>query len=409
MTEVIEITSAEQLEELRLVWQALLLRTRDASFFQSLDWLQAFWRHFSAGKKLRLLVVYRGREPIGILPLMVTPESTRVGRIRVLTYPLHDWGSFYGPLGPYPAATLLAGMRHVRSTPRDWDLFDLRWIDRDSSDCGRTPTAAHASGLPGREQVWKLIPTIDTNCSWEGYLASRPAKFRRNVRRTHRLVDELGQVRFERYRPASRMHGDGDPGWDLYDECVDLAHRSWQGSSRDGTTLSHQLVHEFFRDTHLLAAAAGAVDVSLLRLNERPIAFAYCYHWNGHVIGLRMGYDPEYSKVCAGSALYAHLIQDSCRRRDRLIDLGPEYLDVKRPWQTRICRSYRYTHYPLASVRSQLLRLKHWSATRKDDRTSEIHTAIRHAGPDQAAVASGVDDPFDATSTPVGVLSQSPG
>lgn len=365
MTEVVEITSIEQLDDLRLAWQSLLLRTRDASFFQSLDWLQAFWRHFGAGKKLRLLVVYLRREPIGILPLIVTVEPTRVGRIHVLTYPLNDWGSFYGPLGPNPAATLLAGLRHVRNTPRDWDLFDLRWIDRDSSDCGRTPTAALASGLPGREQRWKRIPTIDTNCTWESYLASRPGKFRRNIRRTERLIRELGSVDFERYRPASRMHGEGEPRWDLYDECVELAERSWQGSSQDGTTLSHRLVHDFFRDTHELAAAAGAVDVSLLRLKDRAIAFAYCYHWNGHVIGLRMGYDPEFARACAGSALYAHLIEDSCERRDRLIDLGPEYLDVKRPWQTRICTSYRYTHYPLGSVRSQLLRLKHWTDARR--------------------------------------------
>lgn len=39
MAEVIEIRELERLASYRLVWQALLNQTSDATFFQSLDWL----------------------------------------------------------------------------------------------------------------------------------------------------------------------------------------------------------------------------------------------------------------------------------------------------------------------------------------------------------------------------------
>ena len=69
------------------------------SFFQSLDWLRVYWRHFGAGQQLRVLVVTSCGEPMGIVPLVVRRETTRVGEVRVLTYPLDDWGTYFGPIG----------------------------------------------------------------------------------------------------------------------------------------------------------------------------------------------------------------------------------------------------------------------------------------------------------------------
>src|SRR3954463_12010786 len=115
MIQVREINDAQQLVALRPIWNGLLQQTRGATFFQSLDWLQAFWQFNGDGALLRVLVVENAGQPIGILPLVVMPERSRAGRVRVLGYPLNGWGSFYGPIGPDPAATLEAGLRHIQN------------------------------------------------------------------------------------------------------------------------------------------------------------------------------------------------------------------------------------------------------------------------------------------------------
>ena len=46
MTSVREINDPAELESLRLTWNVLLSQTAGASYFQSLDWLQTYWRHF---------------------------------------------------------------------------------------------------------------------------------------------------------------------------------------------------------------------------------------------------------------------------------------------------------------------------------------------------------------------------
>ena len=69
-----------------------------------------------------------------------------------------------------------------------------------------------------------------------------------------------------------------------------VAGRSWQGDADDGTTLSHPAVRDFLRDVHAAAARQGAVDLGLLLLAGRPLAFIYHYHYAGRFYGLRKGF-----------------------------------------------------------------------------------------------------------------------
>lgn len=360
MHSVVEVNQFEDLARYRSAWNGLWLQTRNASFFQSFDWFETYWQHFGEGQRLRALVVGQGCDLIGILPLVVRRERMGIGRLRVLTYPVDDWATFFGPIGPNATATLLAGMRHVRQTARDWDLLDLRWVDEAGCDHGRTPQAMTLAGFAPQKETWGHAPVVEIAGSWDAYWGGRAKKWRHNVSRLQRRLDELGSVRYVRHRPEGLEHGDSDPRWDLYDACVHLAERSWQGSSTTGTTLSHAKVRQFLRDVHEVAARLGCLDLNLLLVDDRPAAFAYNYRHRGLISGLRMGYEPDLSAGGPGSVLQRLILEDTFRRGDTLYDFGPGYLDCKRPWQTCTATSVHYTHYPLSVPRVQLLRLKRW-------------------------------------------------
>jgi len=355
---VVELNDIEQLGGYRLHWELLLRQTPHATFFQTLDWLAAYWQHCGQDQKLRVLVACSEGKPVGILPLVVRTERTRVGRIRVLTYPLHDWGSFYGPIGPNPTATLLVGMRYLASSPRDWDVLDLRWVNKAQTDRGRTPRAMQSAGFRSHEQPWMRTAVIEMAGGWDSYWRSRPKKFRHNVERLNRRLADRGHVQYVRYRPRGAAEEDGDPRWDLLEACCQLARKSWQGSSRTGTTLCHESIRECLRSVHQAAARAGCLDVNLLLVNQQPVAFCYNYVYQGSVYALRMGYDPTWSKFGPGTVLQAMMLEDSFRRGDHLLDLGPGSLRWKKDWLTSIWTSYRYTHFPAWAPRAQLLRLK---------------------------------------------------
>jgi len=208
------------------------------------------------------------------------------------------------------------------------------------------------------------VAVIDVATTWDDYLGSRTNRFRSNIRRLLRRAERTG-IEYVRHRPPGVAHGDGDPNWDVFENCMELARHSWQGDSTDGTTLSHSTVSDFFRDVHGVAAHGGCVDINLIKIDGSPIAFNYNYHYHGCVNGLRMGFDPNYSRHAPGTVLLASMIRDSCQRDDQVLDLGPEYLDVKRRWTTSIDESQRCTHYRKLSPKPQLLRCKHWLARRQ--------------------------------------------
>ena len=356
----VEINKIHQLDEYRDCWAELLVQTPGATFFQSLAWLETYWRHFGSNQKLRVLIVKQQSRVVGIVPLVVRRETKFVaGQCRKLTYPLNDWGSFYGPIGPDPKLLLGVALKHIRSARRDWDLIDLGWTN-DRDDVIETALQLQALGISAKSQIQDETAIVDHRGTWEEYLASRTSKWRNNFKRWRKRLSEQGEVRHVRYRPEAAYAGGGDPRWDLYTVCEQIAENSWQGSSTDGTTLSHESVRAFLRDVHAVAANQGAADINLLYVDDEPVAFEYGYHYNGSVFGLRIGAEGPHARLGAGNLLYAMIIEDNFARGDHLFDLGPGSLDIKRHLMTRVVPIRRYTHYHPVAPGANLVRAKRW-------------------------------------------------
>jgi CelD/BcsL family acetyltransferase involved in cellulose biosynthesis len=364
MARVQEINQIDQLAPFRPEWQELLRQTPGASFFQSLEWLEVYWRHFGQPQKLRVLAVFVDDRLTGILPLAVVREKSKIGPLRLLTYPLHDWGSFYGPIGPEPELTLTAGLQHIRQTPRDWDLLELRWQGAPQTDPNQDRRAMLAAGFQSYATLWNRAAIVDLDGTWDAYWSARKGAWLRRFHYAERKLAEQGSISYERYRPTGQA-GDDSPRWDLYDACEELARRSWQAAATDGTTLSHESVRGFLREMHEKAAAAGAVDLNLLSLDGVPVAFIYGYHYRGYVYGLRRGYDGDRSRAGAGNVLLAYTLRDSFARGDRVYDMGAGAYESKRHFQTRLIPILRYSHFSSTAPRMQLLRLKRWWQSRR--------------------------------------------
>ncbi len=366
MVDVIEINDPEQLESYRMLWNSLLPRTPRASFFHTFDWFVTFWKHFGNERRMRVLVIQAAGSPIGIVPFCVQNEQYHIGRVRVLTFPLSDWGMWYGPIGPNQSACMFMAMKHLRNTRRDWDIIDLRWTPP-VHDAGQTTgRAMHAAGWQPQQSVYQQTSVIRLGESdWETYFATRPKKWRHETRRQQRALERSGNVEFIRHRPDSASCGDGEPRWDLYDDCLAVSRNSWQAQSNTGNTLCHEHVSSFIRDCHQVAARMGMLDLTLLKVNGQPVAYQYNYIYDGNIVGLRMGYDAEFSRNGVGNVLLNHSIEDSFERRDEVIDLGIGDFPFKRRLRTKVETSTRFFCFPWHGWRSPAVRLTRWMKQRR--------------------------------------------
>lgn len=364
MSEVIEINNIEELAQYRLLWNSLLPQTPGATFFLTLDWLETYWRHFGHDQKLRVLIVQAAGAPIGILSLCVRTEKYRLNKVRVLTYPLDNWSTWFGPIGPNPSTTMLAAMRHISRTPRDWDMIELRWVGPESSQINASVRAMRITGQFNEREEYQITSLVDLPATWDEFMAGKSHTLRRQFRRTLRETFDAGGGQFIRHRPAAATHGDGDPRFDLYDKCESIAQASWQATVVNGNTLTHDRVRDYFRDTHAVAARLGMLDVNLLEIEGRPAAFLYGYHYQGNVTALRTGYDANLANRGVGSALILKSLEDCIQRGDHCLDFGPGEREHKRRLRTRMEPTYRLTYTPLSSWRSQTVRLSRWAKHR---------------------------------------------
>jgi CelD/BcsL family acetyltransferase involved in cellulose biosynthesis len=257
---------------------------------------------------------------------------------------------------------MMAAMQHIRRTPRDWDMIELRWVPAEGMAGGKTARALRASGMFSEKAEYQWTSIVEFPKTWDEYLTDKSHSLRRQFRRTIRELIDSGRAQYIRHRPAPAAEGDGDPRWDLYEMCEAVARASWQSEVVHGNTLTHERVRGFFREAHAAASRRGMADINLLVMDGRPAAFLYGYHCQGNVAALRTGFDASIGGL--GSALMLKSIEDSCRRGDRSIDFGPGEREHKRRLRTRTESTYRITYTPLDSWRSQAVRLTRWAKNR---------------------------------------------
>jgi CelD/BcsL family acetyltransferase involved in cellulose biosynthesis len=190
MLAVQEINRLEDLDSLRDVWRALLLATPRHSLFQTLEWLEITWASYPLPQMLRVLVIERNSQPVGIVPFCVRTEQRKIGAVRVLTYPLNDWGVFFGPVSPEPQVAFHAAIKHIAATPRDWDLIDLRWLDQAAPDFMAAGEALRDAGLNFIARPRMEVRICRMADGWDAYQKSRSRNWRREMRRNIEILEE---------------------------------------------------------------------------------------------------------------------------------------------------------------------------------------------------------------------------
>ncbi|MBI1248622.1 GNAT family N-acetyltransferase [bacterium] len=376
MCRVLEINQPHDLAYVRCNWQRLWNSTPGANFFQTLQWLQIYWKHFGEDKRMRVILVLEGERLVGVVPLVVVNESTRLGKIRVLTYPLSDWGSHFGILAENPQQALSLALEHIYQSRRDWDLIDLRWLSEEDLEQNLTSGAMSQAGFVPNAGIWKETAFIDFDGSWDDYLRARSPKLRAEIRRKLRKFHATERVQLYRYRPMGIEYNDNDPRWDLYRTAMEIAEQSWQGHSTTGTTISHRTVRCYIQDCHVAATELGMLDLAILTFDGEPAGFCYNYCAGGYIYGLRRGDSEVARQNGLGTLLTAMLILDSYERGDKALDMGTGSFEAKRRWLTRIATVGRMTHYPITVPRAQILRLKHWWQARRDLKNGRLPDSL---------------------------------
>lgn len=340
MFSVAEINEPEKLASFSLTWQTLWDRTPHRSFLQTRDWFETYWRHFGVDRKFRVLMVLGALRPIGIVPLVIKPTSTSLGSLRVLTYPLDGWGAFFGPIGSDPTATMYGVLKHLATTPRDWDLLDLRGIDDDQLDKGRTANAFQLARLPATQRVWEENFEVSV-ADWS---TGDQFRLRRKLKEAEKQLWLQGTWEFRRMRVR-----------ELDPEASALSRKMYQESR--SLLIPAGTPFGWLSDLQDATLCNGMADLCQLWLNGRLVAAALNSVTDETVQPLAISRGTVDSPYAVETVFLGQMLLDGLNRGDSKYVFGPRTADWARDWLPTSRPSYRITHFAGFKPRAQLLRL----------------------------------------------------
>jgi CelD/BcsL family acetyltransferase involved in cellulose biosynthesis len=274
-----------ELDPLRAVWTKLAERGRN--LFSTWEWASIWWRHFGQGRRLHLIVVRRGTEPVGLLPLY----RWQRGPVTALRFVGHGPADELGPVGdPDDGVRLARALR--RSLGRlDADLLLAEQLPR-GQDWGAL--------LGGRRLAEETSPLVRFDAGgWEGYLRTRSANFREQVRRRARKLAREHRVAYRLSDGSRNLDHDLDLLFQLHDA-------RWSGAPTNFTARA-----AFHRAFAPVAAEQGWLRLWLLEVDGAPAAALYGFRYAGVESYYQAGRDPALDDYRVGFVLLAHAIRQA--------------------------------------------------------------------------------------------------
>ncbi|MGF1546647.1 MAG: GNAT family N-acetyltransferase [Thiotrichales bacterium] len=330
-----------------------LFEASDASPYYAYDWIHAYLKHFPSVDGVFICVAIDAQGPMAIVPL--------VARRHALATQLELFGD-----GPANVNTG-CGLPRAKGVPivamaADWvRAYHLRWdylvcekLPEDSCPQCRGGATTGASRIVERAMDPSLV--IDLPASWEDYLASRNRNHRSNIRRCVKNLEASGEVVMRRVGL--------DPADDpvllerVIEDALRVSSLSWQGSAAHGHAICDADQSGFFRESSRALAGRGILDLGVLYVDNRPVAFSWGHARAGKSWIASSGFDKALRDASPGLALDALIVKDSIARGLRQLDWGHQFPEYKQRWATsetpmfEICR-YANSHMSPLKRRAQ--------------------------------------------------------
>jgi CelD/BcsL family acetyltransferase involved in cellulose biosynthesis len=246
-------------------------------------WIAAWVRWFGSGK-LTVLSARDGDLLIGVLPV--------TGRRGVVSAP----ANWHTPSFDALSANADATAQLVRSalSARPYRL-DLAFVYRDSPQLEICRRAAESIGYLTTSRVIERSPFVPVETDWRTYEATIPSRKLSKVRRFRRRLEERGSVSIELER--------GDDNLELLlSQGFAIEASGWKGEQGTAITSSPQ-TKGFYEEIARWAVGRGWLRLWFLRLDGRPIAFAFCLEHGGRHYELKVGFNAEYAAFGPGVLL----------------------------------------------------------------------------------------------------------
>lgn len=215
----------------------------------------------------------------------------------------------------------------------DWDVLDICHVP-EGGGAEQLQLQAQADGfLAHRVPEWfsLYLPIEEPHESQQPWLARTSQKFRANLRRTRRQIEELGQVRFRHFDQA-------DP--EMLAQFYELERSSWKG--KQGTAIAcSERTRDFYDRVAGNAARHGYLSLDFMEIDGRPVSAHLGFRVAGRYYLAKAAYDDSFRRYGPGQLLVHEVLQRWSEWDLNEFDFtGPATWDESR-WTSKVRRLSR--------------------------------------------------------------------
>lgn len=304
ITEVDNYTDFISLKER---WQDVLRRC-DRSIFSTWEWLSIWWKHFRRDKRLLVLLAEDNGKILGIAPLMFSVHAMfglRMGKIEFIGTPASDYSNFILVEKGEEVLNMFIDYL-VNNLTEKWDYIELREIPETAE------SLIYLNGISGKSKLVQRrvlraprtneCPYLPLPKSFDVFLSRLNSKFRRDLRRYQRRLQEKFKVNFEDFSKTESYK----EGMEIM---FDLHQRRWRGKGHR-SIFCDQKVHDFHLDVARSFSERGWLSLSSLLADGEAVASLYGFRYRSKLYAYISGMNPAYHRYGVGNLLLRQVLEN---------------------------------------------------------------------------------------------------
>lgn len=325
------VTEPRQWLTLKSEWGDLLSTTADSNVFQSFDYLWLWWKFFGIWNDLRIVVIKRGDNVIGVVPLMTEYLAIYGKTVRKLMFISAPMEMSRPKLifGRNDETCIPAFIAYLEERENEWDIIDIdEQLPGTRMECLKTEFKARNYLVAESET---LCPYIEIDSGWQEFLAGRSKKMRSNIKRLRRRLSGLGEVEVECVKRWPQL----DRAMDQY---CDIESRSWKiGQSL--SIASDKTHYHFYVGLARTFGQHGSFELRTLHCAGEAIASTFGIRTDGVFQSLKIAHDRGYDKFSPGTVLESHELEDLFASDLECYEFMGSFLTNKLRWTSTVYRT----------------------------------------------------------------------
>jgi CelD/BcsL family acetyltransferase involved in cellulose biosynthesis len=295
--------------QLRQRWNDLVLQMERPEIFYTCDWALAVQSAYGASQKPLFFLAYEGDHLIGVAALSTELRGSSASFLTGTTSDYCDFVSLPQRRAEFVDA-LLAELRRMGVS-----RLVLANLPADSASASALRAAARENGFHLHLRPAYLCAQIDLGQGLQRQELQSAVAGKRQLRRCMKALEREGRVTFAYLRSWEQIRS-------ALPDFMD-AHVARFRAKHDVSFLSAPERQLFMQELARRFSSTGDMILSLLRIDDRPIAWSYGFQFHGTWFLYQTTFDIRCEENSPGYCLIARIILEACDTGIiRLVDLG---------------------------------------------------------------------------------------